>query len=95
MHARWAAVMSLTINESLHENCAVLWGFDHLGIQPFDGSRFPFEQRWPGVLQTMLGSSFHVIEGAQRPHRRHRFLDPAASRQPLDACPAPRVACPT
>src|SRR5262249_41836336 len=27
-----------------------------------DGSRFPFEQRWPGVLQATLGSSYRIIE---------------------------------
>jgi lysophospholipase L1-like esterase len=32
------------------------------GYNPVDGSRFPFEQRWPGVLQAVLGSSYRVIE---------------------------------
>src|SRR5262245_24792180 len=27
-----------------------------------DGSRFPFEQRWPGVLQARLGAEFRIIE---------------------------------
>jgi lysophospholipase L1-like esterase len=36
---------------------SITWGFN-----PVDGSRFPFEQRWPGVLQATLGSSFRVIE---------------------------------
>jgi hypothetical protein len=32
------------------------------GYNPVDGSRFPFEQRWPGVLQAALGSGFRIIE---------------------------------
>ncbi|MGH8701643.1 MAG: GDSL-type esterase/lipase family protein [Burkholderiales bacterium] len=36
---------------------SITWGFN-----PVDGSRFPFEQRWPGVLQAELGSGFRVIE---------------------------------
>jgi lysophospholipase L1-like esterase len=36
---------------------SITWGFN-----PVDGSRFPFEQRWPGVLQGKLGSGFRVIE---------------------------------
>jgi lysophospholipase L1-like esterase len=36
---------------------SITWGFN-----PVDGSRFPFEQRWPGVLQAALGSRFRVIE---------------------------------
>lgn len=36
---------------------SITWGFN-----PVDGSRFPFEQRWPGVLQQKLGSGFRIIE---------------------------------
>ena len=36
---------------------SITWGFN-----PVDGSRFPFEQRWPGVLQAALGSNYRVIE---------------------------------
>jgi len=36
---------------------SITWGYN-----PVDGSRFPFEQRLPGVLQAALGSSYRVIE---------------------------------
>jgi lysophospholipase L1-like esterase len=36
---------------------SITWGHN-----PVDGSRFPFEQRWPGVLQAALGSTYRVIE---------------------------------
>jgi lysophospholipase L1-like esterase len=36
---------------------SITWGYD-----PVDGSRFPFEQRWPGVLEVLLGGSYRVIE---------------------------------
>jgi lysophospholipase L1-like esterase len=36
---------------------SLTWGFN-----PVDGSRFPFEQRWPGVLQAALGDTYRVIE---------------------------------
>ena len=32
------------------------------GRNAADGTRFPFEQRWPGVLQARLGNDYHVIE---------------------------------
>jgi lysophospholipase L1-like esterase len=32
------------------------------GRNPADGTRFPFEQRWPGVLQARLGADYRVIE---------------------------------
>ena len=32
------------------------------GYNPVDGTRFPFEQRWPGVLQNTLGSDYRIIE---------------------------------
>jgi len=38
---------------------SLTWGFN-----PADGSRYPFEQRWPGVLQNELGSGVRVIEEA-------------------------------
>lgn len=37
---------------------SITWGFN-----PADGSRFPFEQRWPGVLQATLGSGYRIIVG--------------------------------
>ena len=27
-----------------------------------DGKRFERDQRWPGILEKMLGSQFHIIE---------------------------------
>jgi lysophospholipase L1-like esterase len=36
---------------------SITWGYN-----PVDGSRFHFEQRWPGVLQARLGSGFRVVE---------------------------------
>jgi len=36
---------------------SITWGYN-----PVDGSRFPFEQRWPGVLQARLGDGFRIIE---------------------------------
>ena len=38
---------------------SLTWGFN-----PADRSRYPFEQRWPGVLQNELGSGVRVIEEA-------------------------------
>ena len=32
------------------------------GRNPTDGSRFPFEQRWPGVLEARLGREYRVVE---------------------------------
>jgi lysophospholipase L1-like esterase len=32
------------------------------GRNPADGSRFPFEQRWPGVLENKLGNDYRVVE---------------------------------
>jgi lysophospholipase L1-like esterase len=32
------------------------------GRNPADGSRFPFEQRWPGILQAKLGGDYHIVE---------------------------------
>src|SRR5262245_5147951 len=36
---------------------SITWGYN-----PSDGSRFPFEHRWTGVLQGALGGGFRVIE---------------------------------
>ena len=38
---------------------SLTWGYD-----PRDGTRYPFDQRWPGVLEQELGKGFHVIEEA-------------------------------
>src|SRR5262249_3540288 len=32
------------------------------GRNAVDGSRFPFEQRWTGVLQSRLGNDYRVVE---------------------------------
>src|SRR4029453_222043 len=32
------------------------------GRNAVDGSRFPFEQRWPGILQARLGPDYRIIE---------------------------------
>src|SRR5438046_10077964 len=45
-----------------HETRPVLWRFDHLGFNPADQTRFAFEVRWPGVVQTTLGADYRVIE---------------------------------
>ncbi len=36
---------------------SLTWGYD-----PRDGSRYPFDQRWPGVLEKELGRGFRVVE---------------------------------
>jgi lysophospholipase L1-like esterase len=36
---------------------SLTWGFN-----PEDGTRFPFAQRWPGVLEASLGNGYRVIE---------------------------------
>lgn len=36
---------------------SITWGYS-----PSDGTRFPFEDRWPGILQLELGDSYRVIE---------------------------------
>lgn len=36
---------------------SITWGFN-----PVDGSRFPFSERWPGVLQAALGGDYRIIE---------------------------------
>ena len=36
---------------------SITWGYN-----PGDGTRFPFGERWPGILQTELGESYRVIE---------------------------------
>jgi lysophospholipase L1-like esterase len=38
---------------------SLTWGYN-----PRDGTRYAFDQRWPGVLQSELGSGFRVIEEA-------------------------------
>src|SRR5262249_40725643 len=38
---------------------SLTWGYDAR-----DGTRYPFEQRWPGVLQAELGGSIRIIEEA-------------------------------
>ncbi|MFI5322887.1 MAG: SGNH/GDSL hydrolase family protein [Thermodesulfobacteriota bacterium] len=35
---------------------------DHWSYNPKDGTRFAFEDRWPGILQTELGNSYRVME---------------------------------
>ncbi len=36
---------------------SITWGYS-----PKDGTRFSFEDRWPGILQLELGDSYRVIE---------------------------------
>ncbi len=36
---------------------SITWGY-----KPTDGTRFSFDERWPGILQTELGDSVRVIE---------------------------------
>jgi lysophospholipase L1-like esterase len=38
---------------------SLTWGYN-----PSDGTRYPFEQRWPGVLQHELGGGVRVVEEA-------------------------------
>src|SRR5262249_8914722 len=38
---------------------SLTWGYN-----PSDGARYPFDQRWPGVLQQELGGGVRVIEEA-------------------------------
>jgi lysophospholipase L1-like esterase len=38
---------------------SLTWGYN-----PRDGTRYPFEQRWPGVLQHALGGGVRVVEEA-------------------------------
>lgn len=45
------------------------------GANPQDLSRFPWHLRWPGRLQTLLGSSWHVTE-AGLSNRTTGFDDP-------------------
>jgi len=32
------------------------------GRNPSDGTRFPFEQRWPGILEAKLGRGYRIVE---------------------------------
>ena len=36
---------------------SLTWGFN-----PADGTRFAFDERWPGVLQAALGDGYRVVE---------------------------------
>jgi len=40
------------------------WGYDYATYDPQQGivKRMAYDERWPGRLQTMLGSNYHVIE---------------------------------
>ncbi len=38
---------------------SITWGYN-----PADATRFPFEKRWPGILQKKLGESVRVVEEA-------------------------------
>ena len=73
---------------------SLTWGYD-----PRDGTRYPFDQRWPGVLEHELGSGFRVIEEALNgrttvtdspylPNRSGRvMLEPLLeSHAPIDLC---------
>src|SRR5262245_2086770 len=39
---------------------SLTWGFD-----PRSETRYPFDQRWPGVLQGELGADVRVVEEAE------------------------------
>ncbi|MGD0166444.1 MAG: GDSL-type esterase/lipase family protein [Gaiellaceae bacterium] len=69
------------------------WGY----VPGSEGERFPWEVRWPGVLQTELGSEFRVIEEGlsgrttvldnpleQYRNGREYLLPCLQSHQPLD-----------
>jgi lysophospholipase L1-like esterase len=69
------------------------WGL----VPASDGERFPWDTRWPGVLQALLGSDWHVIEEGLRgrttvlenplvPQRngREQLLPCLESHMPLD-----------
>jgi lysophospholipase L1-like esterase len=73
---------------------SLTWGYN-----PRDGTRYPFDQRWPGVLQHELGGGFRVIEEALNgrttvtdswllPNRSGRaMLGPLLeSHAPIDLC---------
>ncbi|MGH8069713.1 MAG: SGNH/GDSL hydrolase family protein [Candidatus Entotheonellia bacterium] len=73
---------------------SLTWGYN-----PRDGTRYEFDQRWPGVLQGELGSGFRVIEEALNgrttvteswllPNRSGRvMLGPLLeSHAPIDLC---------
>ncbi|HKQ31741.1 MAG TPA: GDSL-type esterase/lipase family protein, partial [Thermodesulfobacteriota bacterium] len=36
---------------------SITWGFN-----PADGTRFAFDDRWPGILQSELGPGYRIIE---------------------------------
>ena len=73
---------------------SLTWGYD-----PRSGTRYPFNQRWPGVLEKELGSGFRVIEEglsgrttfAENPLLPNRsglkMLEPLLeSHAPIDLC---------
>jgi lysophospholipase L1-like esterase len=73
---------------------SLTWGYDAR-----DGTRYPFNQRWPGVLQQELGNGFRVIEEALSgrtavtdspllPNRNGlKMLEPLLeSHAPIDLC---------
>lgn len=45
------------------------------GANPFEGTRYPMEKRWPGVLRTRLGNDYWVIEEGM-PGRTTVWEDP-------------------
>ena len=42
------------------------WGYDFTTYDPALGSgqRLPFDERWPGIVQNMLGADYRIIEDA-------------------------------
>ena len=70
------------------------WGYDVTTFNPEIGSgqRMPFDVRWPGRVQNILGSEYHIIEDAlnartvmnQDPYFPHR-LGIAGLEAALDA----------
>ena len=47
------------------------WGYDYTTYDPALGSgqRMAFHERWPGIVQNLLGPDYRIIEDASRPHQ--------------------------
>lgn len=66
------------------------WGFDYDTYTPQTGvqKRYSFEERWPGIVQHLLGDGYHVIEDALN-SRTVVVQDPVLNhRRGLDALEA-------
>lgn len=38
------------------------FGYDPIGVAAGERARYPFEERWPGAMQRLLGSGWRVVE---------------------------------